>query len=162
MKDNTIGDVIEFADQSGLCLKDDNITEFLKANDYLYWRVKKVEYSEFESLYSYLEGYVPLSTQHKIKGSEFDNVLILLNNGGWAQYNFEYLFNPELENTLPVARRPSFARVFKRTQKLFYVCCTRAKENLIVFCQNPTDEIKAKAVVWFGKENVIDLDRQYL
>jgi DNA helicase-2/ATP-dependent DNA helicase PcrA len=159
MKNDTIENTIEFADQSGLCLKDDNITEFIKKNEYLYSRVKQVKYSEFESLYLYLEGYVPLSTQHKIKGSEFDNVLILLNNGGWNNYNFEYLFNTDLEKTLTVARKRSFPKILKRTQKLFYVCCTRTKKNLVVFCQNPTMEMKANATVWFGKKNVIDLDQ---
>jgi DNA helicase-2/ATP-dependent DNA helicase PcrA len=158
MKGNTIEEVIEFANNSGLCIKDDKINNFINEEDYLYWRVKQIPYSEFEKLYSYLEGYVPLSTQHKIKGNEFHNVLVLLDSGGWTKYNFNYLFNPEFGQTLKPKERESFERVLLRTQKLFYVCCTRAKENLVVFFQEPSDEVKAKAIEWFGKDNIIDID----
>ena len=99
-----------------------------------------------------------LSTQHKIKGSEFNNVLILLDNGGWNNYNFNHLFNPESGQSLKSTKRDTFNRVLLRTQKLFYVCCTRAKENLIVFFQAPSDEIKSKAIEWFGRDNVIDIN----
>ena len=158
MKGNTIEEVIEFANNSGLCIKDDKINNFINEEDYLYWRVKQIPYSEFEKLYSYLEGYVPLSTQHKIKGNEFHNVLVLLDSGGWTKYNFNYLFNPEFGQTLKPKERESFERVLLRTEKLFYVCCTRAKENLVVFFQEPSDEVKAKATEWFGKDNIIDID----
>ena len=43
-----------------------------------------------ENLFKYIEGYTPFSTQHKVKGAEFKNVLVILDNGNWNQYNFEY------------------------------------------------------------------------
>ena len=95
----TIKDVIDYADASKLCVKDDKLQKFLEENEYLYWRVKDVSFKEFQQLYMYLEGYVPLSTQHKIKGLEFDNVLIILHNGGWSNYNFEYLFDSGILQT---------------------------------------------------------------
>lgn len=159
MKSNTIEEVIEFANNSGLCIKDDKINAFINEEEYLYWRVKQIPYLEFEKLYSYLEGYVPLSTQHKIKGNEFDNVLVLLDSGGWNNYNFNYLFNPEFGKTRKPKEIESFERVLLRTQKLFYVCCTRAKENLVVFCKDPSDDMKIKAEDWFGKENLVDIDK---
>jgi hypothetical protein len=36
--------------------------------------------------------FTPYSTQHGIKGAEFDNVFVILDNGRWNQYNFQYLF----------------------------------------------------------------------
>ena len=48
--------------------------------------------------------------------------------------------------------------VLERTQKLFYVCCTRAKENLAVFFHNPDAQVIAKANGWFGNDNVINID----
>ncbi len=134
---------------SGLCFKDDNILDFIKNNDYLYSIVSKVRYFEFINLYMYLEGYAPFSTQHKIKGEEFKNVLVILNNGEWSKYNFEYLFNESHKKCNP--------SVLKRTQKLFYVCCTRAKDNLIVYCENPTNEMLNTARNWFGRENCIPI-----
>ena len=43
-----------------------------------------------------------------------------------------------------------------RTEKIFYVCCTRAKEQLAVFYHKPTTAVIDKAKEWFGKENIID------
>ncbi|MBQ3160618.1 MAG: ATP-dependent helicase [Oscillospiraceae bacterium] len=149
MKSNTIQEIIEYANESNLCIKDDNINNFIASNFYLYSRVANVPYSEFISLYNYLEGYTPFSTQHKIKGEQYKNVLIILDNGEWSKYNFEYLLNPNH----PKCNQ----NVLERTQKLFYVCCTRAMENLVVFCAAPTPEMINTAQIWFGKENCIPL-----
>lgn len=145
IKNRSIQEVIEYANESGLCVKDDNIIDFIKSNRYLYERVAKIPYSEFISLYNYLEGYTPFSTQHKIKGEQYKNVFIILDNGKWSKYNFEYLFNP----TNPKCNQS----VLKRTQKLFYVCCTRAMENLIVYCAAPSHDMICTAEEWFGNEN---------
>ncbi len=118
MGQKTIHDVICYAHDSRLCMKDDIIEGFIKNNEYLYNRVSKVKYDEFAKLYYYLEWYTPFSTQHKIKGEEFKNVLVVLDNGRWRDYNFEYLFNPSHPRCND--------NVLKRTRKLFYVCCTRA------------------------------------
>ncbi|MEY7999139.1 UvrD-helicase domain-containing protein [Clostridium sp. Mt-5] len=160
MEGDTIESVIKFADEQNLCKLDDKVEYFIERNDYLYERVKMVKYETFKKLYYYLEGYIPLSTQHKIKGTEFDNVLVILDNGGWSNYNFEYLFNPEIVNKLTKEKRKKFPGILERTKKLFYVCCTRAKENLVVYYPNPKDEILANAIKYFGKENVVDLDNE--
>ena len=144
--DNTIEKVINDADEKRICLIDDKLIAFKEHKEYLYNRVKDVKFSEFQKLYEYLEGQTPFSTQHKTKGAEFDNVLVILDNGGWNNYNFGNLF---LET--------GSASVLDRTQKIFYVCCTRAKENLAVFFHNPDVDVIAKAKVWFGENNVIDI-----
>ena len=53
--------------------------------------------------------------------------------------------------------------IFNRTKKLFYVCCTRAKENLIVFIQINNQKINKEKIIsnakeLFGEENVISGD----
>ncbi|HCN48303.1 MAG TPA: ATP-dependent helicase [Chryseobacterium sp.] len=144
--DNTIEQVINDANEKRICLIDDKLIAFKENKEYLYNRVKDVKFSEFQKLYEYLEGQTPFSTQHKTKGTEFDNVLVILDNGGWNNYNFGNLF---LET--------GSATVLDRTQKIFYVCCTRAKENLAVFFHNPDADVIAKAKIWFGEENVIDI-----
>ena len=145
MENKTIGDVISYADKSDLCILDDTINDFIKSNQYLYSRVSEVKYIEFISLYNYLEGFSPLSTQHKIKGEEFKNVLIILDNGKWNSYNFKYLLDPQNKNCNQ--------DVLLRTQKLFYVCCTRAMDNLVVYCDKPTDAMLKTAKSWFGEDN---------
>jgi DNA helicase-2/ATP-dependent DNA helicase PcrA len=144
--DKSIEKVINEADELGICVVDDKLIDFKEKKEYLYNRVKDVNFSEFQKLYEYLEGQTPFSTQHKTKGAEFDNVLVILDNGGWSHYNFGNLF---LET--------GTATVLDRTQKIFYVCCTRAKENLAVFFQNPGADVIAKAKLWFGDDNVISI-----
>lgn len=142
----TIEEVINDAHEKGICLIDDNLEKFKAEKEYIYGRVKGVKFSEFQKLFEYVEGKTPFSTQHKTKGAQFNNVLVILNNGNWNDYNFESLF-------LGVGTQT----VLERTQKIFYVCCTRAKENLAIFYHNPSANVIMKAKVWFGEENVVSL-----
>lgn len=158
MENEPIESVINFADQEGLCVKDDKFLSFVEKNEYLYWRVKQIAFSEFQNLYKYLEGFTPFSTQHKIKGLEYENVLVFLQNGGWSNYNFEYLFDHQINSELSKAKQATYSKILERTKKLFYVCCTRAKDNLVVFYPNPTERVLEGAKELFGKENCIDLD----
>lgn len=144
--EKTIEEIIDLAHKNKVCLIDDRLEKFKTKNEYIYNRVKEVKFKEFQKLYEYLEGHTPFSTQHKVKGTEFNNVLVILDNGGWANYNFEVLFLGS-----------GTATVLERTQKLFYVCCTRAKENLAVFYHDPSSEVISKANEWFGEENVMVL-----
>lgn len=160
MENESIESVVDFADQVGLCRKDDKFLSFVEKNEYLYWRVQQVKYGEFQNLYKYLEGYTPFSTQHKIKGLEYENVLVFLENGGWSNYNFEYLFNKHIFSTLSKSKQETYPRILKRTKKLFYVCVTRAKGNLVVFYPNPTEGVLEGAIELFGEENCIDLDKE--
>lgn len=140
----TIEEVINEANENGVCLIDDKLERFKIDKEYLFNRVKNVKYKEFQKLFIYLEGFTPFSTQHKTKGAEFDNVLVILDNGGWNNYNFKNLFL--------IAGSES---VLERTQKLFYVCCTRSKEKLAIYFNSPSDAVITKAKEWFGEENVI-------
>lgn len=150
--------VISYADSFKLCIADDKLKDFINNNDYLYWRIKDIPFKEFQNLYLYLEGHTPFSTQHKIKGLEFENVLIVLHNGGWNNYNFEYLFDAEIEGKLKPSQKKSYPKILHRTKKLFYVCCTRAKDNLIVYYPSPSPNVLEGAITLFGIENCVNLD----
>lgn len=145
----TIGEVIEEAHENGICIKGDGLNRFVTEKKYVFNRVKSLQFKEFQALYEYLEGRTPFLTQHKTKGAEYDNVLVILDNGGWPSFNFKYLF----ENT------PNKDSVINRTRKLFYVCCTRAKEKLVVYFHSPTNQVIDQAKEWFGEENVINLEK---
>jgi DNA helicase-2/ATP-dependent DNA helicase PcrA len=160
MSDYTIEDVINAADEKGICRKDDSFNQFVENNQYLYDRVKAIKFQEFQNLYYYLEGFTPFSTQHKTKGAEFDNILIVLDNGRWNDYNFEYLFNINIYSALDKKKKESYPRILSRTQKIFYVCCTRAKENMIVYFDSPNDAVITQAKNWFGEGNVHNIDNR--
>lgn len=144
----TIEAVIEEAHQFGICLIDDYLTGFMEKHRYVYEQVKTIPFREFQLLFAYLEGHTPYSTQHKTKGREFDHVLVILDNGNWNHYNFKSLFSDQPAGS---------ANVLSRSQKIFYVCCTRAKEQLAVFFHQPDEAVIAKAKQWFGEENVISI-----
>ena len=143
----TIQEVIELADEQNICLIDDKVRNYKERSPYIYDRMMEVPYQEFVNLYNYLEGQTPFSTQHRTKGAEFNNVLVILDNGRWNNYNFDKLFTS-------TSRTES---VVVRTEKIFYVCCTRAMERLAVFYHKPTKSVIDKAQEWFGKENVVEL-----
>ena len=146
MCDTPVAEVICFAHENGLCVIDDRYKQFIEKKGYLYDRLKDVPFRIFQNLYEYLEGRTTFSTQHKIKGREFDRVLVVMDAGGWNNYNFNYLFEGGGNPT-----------VLARTQKLFYVCCTRAKDTLAVYFHNPSAEALTQAEAWFGADNCVAL-----
>lgn len=145
---NTIEELIDLADKHGLIVRDDKLNDFIKENEDFYNAVKGLDKKQIEKVYHYVEGHSPYSTQHGVKGAEFENVFVILDNGRWNQYNFQYLF----EST---AGKES---VIERTRKIFYVCCSRSKNNLVVFYHKPTSATIAKAKDWFGEENIFRLN----
>lgn len=146
--EKSCGEVIDEADYLGICKIDDKLIRFKEEKKYIYELVSNIPFADFQNVYQYLEGHTPFSTQHKTKGSEYENVLVVLDNGKWNHYNFVALFDH--------TGKPS---VLERTQKIFYVCCTRAKEKLAVFYHTPPDSVIDKAKEWFGCDNIVNLDQ---
>lgn len=147
----TIREVIDFADQSGICLKGDNYNSFIRQHPYLAFKIGMIPYREFKNLYDYQEAHSPLSTQHRVKGLEYKHVLAVLDNGKWNAYNFKkYLSNDESGSST----------VLERTKKLFYVCCTRAKDDFFAFYKQPDTRLLKNVKKLFGEENVINLDEE--
>lgn len=163
--EKTIGDVIEKANEYKLVYADDKLYEFIQNKQYVYNRISKVKYYEFINLYNYLESFTPFSTQHKTKGREFEKVLVILDRGGWNNYNFEYVFDDGTVYQSLVdgkaktkSKLSNYPKIKERTSKIFYVCCTRSKEKLAIFYHKPKPSVIKTAVAWFGEENVINID----
>ncbi|KAA9338795.1 UvrD-helicase domain-containing protein [Adhaeribacter soli] len=154
MEGSSIEEVISFADKQNICKIDDKLTEFIHSKTYVYNRVKVLPFSEFQNLFNYLEGHTPFSTQHKIKGEEYDNVLVIMDSGGWNKYNFEYVFSDTIYSSLTPAKKKTYSSIKDRSQKILYVCCTRAKENLVVYYNAASPAVIEKAKQWFGEQNV--------
>jgi len=146
-KGNSIHEVIELAHAAGLVKKDDRLLEFIKTKKYIYDQVCALPYQEFQNLFNYIDGKTPFLTQHKTKGREYENVLVVMDNGRWRNYNFEAFFTGTAK-----------ASVLERTSKIVYVCCTRARRELAFFYPEPTVEVVKKAKLLFGNENVVNMD----
>ena len=141
--DMTISEVIDLADSLRICVKDDKLNSYIGNNPYLWLRIKEVSYKEARNVYDYRMGNKPFSTQHKTKGLEYNNVLVILKSN-WSNYDFASLFydNGKKES------------IVQRTKKLFYVCCTRAKESLVVYYPSASSQVVEGAKKMFGEGNI--------
>lgn len=147
--DITIGKVIELAEGNGLISKDDLFTHFIENRGYYLWsRLKTLPFKEYVNSIAYLKEYVSVITQHKVKGSEYENVLVLLDNGKWNQYNFDTLFGNGSSNE----------KVQNRTKKLFYVAITRAMKNLIIYMSSTDPQIRERVQPFFEQEDIVKVD----
>lgn len=155
--EKTIEETINFADELGIVKKDDRLQNFISEHEEQYNKVKDLSYTEVINLFKYRDEHSPYSTQHGIKGAEFENVFVVLDNGRWNQYNFEYLFNDNIFDSLDSNKKKSYHRILERTRKIFYVCCSRVKKNLVVFYPNPGEQVLNQAKEWFGKENFVEI-----
>lgn len=146
----TIGDVLNVADEIQLFRESDRFKYFKEDEDNekvsLLEKVLSINYSEFSQVFQYINEFTPFSTQHNIKGDEFKNVFIALDNGGWNNYNFNYLFENTGKNSVRI-----------RTKKIFYVCCSRAIENLVVYFVKPGDKALKTAEKWFGETHILEI-----
>lgn len=84
---------------------------------------------------AYVKEDSPFSTQQGVKGAEFDRVLVVLDDdeGTHVQFSYEKYFGLKQlsardNRTLEEGRETSV----ERTRRLFYVCCTRARQDLVV------------------------------
>lgn len=141
-----IGELISRFDSIGIIKKDDKLDLFLFDNKELYESISKLSMNQVVAYYEYYSDYSIYSTQHGIKGAEFENVLVIMDNGKWNNYNFKYLFED--------AGNP---KVIERTKRIFYVACSRAMNDLIIFYPSPTDKVIAGARLLFGNENVMPI-----
>ncbi|MEW7006746.1 UvrD-helicase domain-containing protein [Lentilitoribacter sp. EG35] len=79
----------------------------------------EVSFKEILNYYCYLNEYLPFITMHKTKGGEIDNVLVVLDEYSWSQYDFISAFSDEVEQSKK-----------EKNANLIYVACTRTKTNL--------------------------------
>ena len=146
-ENKTIEEVLEFAEAKGLLKEDELFSDYiLNKGFYLWERIKKITFKQYRKSVLYLKEFSPICTQHSVKGSEYDNVLLVLESD-WNKYDFNTLFGKGSLNS----------NVQLRTKKLFYVCITRAKENLIIYMPTDDFEIVDKAKIFFGEGNVVDM-----
>lgn len=143
----TIEDVLNFSKETGLLKEDELFNDYISNKGFYLWeRIKKIPFKQYRNSILYLKEFSPFCTQHSVKGSEFDNVLLILESN-WNKYDFNTLFGKGSTNS----------SVQLRTKKLFYVCITRAKKNLVMYMPTNDTDIIVKAKEFFGENNVIDI-----
>lgn len=91
--------------------------------------------SELEGYYTYVKHESPYSTQHGTKGSEFERVIVVLDDdeGRYSLYSYDkFLGLKDLSATDVENQSKGVDSAIERTRRLFYVCVSRARESLAV------------------------------
>jgi len=148
-----IKEVIDYVEKNKILV----LTEKMKNYDLedeekkeFYEKLMAIDYSQFIRLYQVQQDNTPFSTKHNTKGDEFNNVLVIVDDTSWKQsYNFDDYFSNNLAN----------GQRYNRTSNLFYVVCSRAKNNLAIVCvSHLSDKSKVRIKEWFQEINYIEIN----
>jgi DNA helicase-2/ATP-dependent DNA helicase PcrA len=101
---------------------------------------------QFRPYQTYVDERSPFSTQQGVKGAEYDRVLVVLDDdeGTHNQFSYEkYLSLKPLSARDQKSLADGKETSVERTRRLFYVCCTRARQDLavVLFVEDPTNAI---------------------
>lgn len=128
-----------------LCYSNTTLKEFLD-----------LDYEQFLSAIRFLYPEAEFSTEHGVKGEEYDNVVFVISKG-WNQYQFE-TYAPMIKNGYTPDKEASYVR----NRNLFYVCCSRPKKRLFFFVSVPVDDIFRDFLCGLvGDQNILTYE-QYL
>lgn len=168
-KTKTIKEVLDFVEEKNILIKSDsfkrflekinieldtitdhNIKEKIKNEKELYNSLMNLPYLEVINFFEHIQNNTVFSTKHSTKGEEYRNVLTVIDDTEWKQeYNFQNFFN--------YSEKKEDRKL--RTRNLFYVECSRAKENLIVLALSEMNDIALNtAARWFGDKNVLSIE----
>lgn len=118
----------------------------------------QLDYAQFIAVRDFLYPNSQFSTEHGVKGEEYDNVVFVISKG-WNQYQFE-TYVPMITGhaSIPKGKEASY----ERNRNLFYVCCSRPKKRLFFFVTVPIDSsFRAFLVALVGEENILTY-RQFM
>ncbi|MCF2221027.1 ATP-dependent helicase [Chryseobacterium sp. PS-8] len=168
----TIGEIFEFINRHKLINISDSLNKFLekatkdvntleidekekiKKEIDLFSSFKDIKYEELINFFKHVQNNSVFSTKHGTKGAEYRNVLTVIDDdrdykNEPDKYNFKLFFDGTDDNE---DRK-------LRTRNLFYVECSRAKENLVVLALSETnDNALANLKGWFGQGNVLSIE----
>lgn len=109
-----------------------------------------IEYEQFLAAINYFHPEADFSTEHGVKGEEYDNVIFVISKG-WNQYQFE-TYTPMIKNGYPQDKEAAYIR----NRNLFYVCCSRPKKRLYFFVSVPVDRVFRKFLAeMVGEDNIL-------
>lgn len=111
-----------------------------------------LDYSQFIAAIDFLYPEALFSTEHGVKGEEYDNVIFVISKG-WNQYQFE-TYAPMItgHSAIPNGKQMSF----ERNRNLFYVCCSRPRKRLVLFVTVPIDStFRSFLKSLVGEENIV-------
>ena len=126
--------------------------ETLYASETSVQQFLSIEYTQFIAVRDFLYPNAQFSTEHGVKGEEYDNVVFVISKG-WNQYQFE-TYAPMITRKSPIPKDKVAA--YERNRNLFYVCCSRPKKRLFFFVTVPIEAtFRAFLKDLVGEDNIL-------
>ncbi len=147
----TIGEYIDYVSENNILSYSQRMAEYDLEDETKkehYDELMKINFIEFVRLYDTQLDNSAYSTKHGTKGAEYENVLVIIDDTAWRNYDFNAYFSKLTDNP----------ENFRRTENLFYVICSRTIRNLAVVCLSGlSPEAIANIKVLFGVENYFEI-----
>ena len=122
-----------------------------------------VPFDEMERYSAYVSDKTRFATHQGVKGLEFPRVMVILDDTEARGFLFSYekLFGAKEQSTIDLKKEKEGKDTsVRRTARLFYVACTRAKDCLavVVYSDNP-ELVKSTALdnSWFSEKEILML-----
>ena len=117
-------------------------------------RFYAIQYEVFVRAINFFKVDGMYSTDHGVKGEEYDNVLLVMGRG-WNLYKFEDILWKE-ESQLA----GNDLKAYIRNRNQIYVCCSRPRKRLAILITVPiSDQFRNYLNRVFGTQNVIEYTR---
>ena len=153
----TVPDVVRQAYMLSPSDIEDTVEEELRA-----WvEVMDLPINMVRSYDDYVNHRSQFDTHQGVKGLEFDRVMVIIDDSEIKGFLFSYdkLFGvKDLSNVDLKNKENGKETSIERTQRLFYVTCTRAKNSLaVVMYTNNTERVKTETIRkgWFEENEII-------
>ncbi|MHB8089784.1 MAG: UvrD-helicase domain-containing protein, partial [Anaerolineaceae bacterium] len=166
--EGSLGEILKFSLENNLIKNSDRLTAHmhrspreeeynpdLHSNDKGDWLIDqffKMSTTEIAPFVAFVNENTPLSTQHGVKGEEYENVLVVFDDteAAWNNYSFTKTLTPNTSG-LPTEGQ------YDRSKKLAYVCFSRAEVNLriLLFTLDPEGAQKELISAGLFKEDQI-------
>lgn len=147
---SSLGEILKFCQQNEICTissrlashlgRDSRNSDYNEAqhladkSDWLADSFFEMATKEMGVYVEFVNKNTPLSTQHGVKGEEYNDVIVVFDDveAGWHNYSFTKMLTPGTSG------EPTEGQD-KRSRKLAYVCFSRAEVNLriLLFTPNP-------------------------
>lgn len=115
--------------------------------------LRKIPYKQVIAFTNYQNEQTPFSTNHKVKGLQYDDVLVVISQS-WNKYNFNKMLEWGYEDNAPADKKDFFIQ----NRNLFYVVCSRPRNRLaILFVRSLSDSARNRIAEWFGDANIQEL-----
>ena len=159
-RQETVGDVLTTVMESHLIGIPTKIEHWMeegkKGNEGQLYHGKSIvefynlQYAEISKAIDFFKSDADYSTNHGVKGEQYDNVFFVLSRG-WNDYKFDEQLPLDFSKLSEDDKK-----VYIRNRNLFYVCCSRPKKNLTILITVPTNQqFKKYLESVFGAENII-------